>query len=297
MNDLAPVFDIQRFSIHDGPGIRTLVFLKGCNFHCSWCQNPESQFHKPVLAFYGSRCQQSLACLKICREEAILQEQHRINYDKCTACGECADACAYEALKMIGEYMTPVQLFERILADHAYYQESQGGVTFTGGEPTLYPRFIEQVVDLCISRNIHTNLETAGSFAFEKWQPILEKLDLIYFDLKLIDSGQFAIHIGSGYDAVMHNARLLTAHSFPVEYRLPLVPGITDTDDNIDGIAEFLLSINVQALHLLDYHNMGEAKIDVIQGNQEKLGIGNYTTEAREQVETRLCSKGINVLN
>lgn len=295
MSNQAPVFDIQRFSIHDGPGIRTLIFLKGCNFHCGWCQNPESQFNKPVLAFYGNRCQQSFACLKTCKEDAIQQENFRINYDKCTACGDCADACAYDALKMIGEYMTPVQLFEKILADHAYYKESLGGVTFTGGEPTLYPRFIDQVVDLCIAENIHTNLETAGLFSFEKWQPILKKLDLIYFDLKLIDPDQFASHIGSGYDGVMCNARLLKEQHFPVEYRLPLVPGITDGDDNIDAISEFLLSMNVRDIHLLDYHKMGEAKIDVINGKQKKLGLDNYTAEAREQVGNRLFANGMRV--
>lgn len=295
MSNQAPVFDIQRFSIHDGPGIRTLIFLKGCNFHCSWCQNPESQFNKPVLAFYGDRCQQSFECLTTCKEDAIQQGNFRINYAKCTACGDCADVCAFDALKMIGEYMTPLQLFEKILADYAYYKESMGGVTFTGGEPTLYPRFIEQVVDLCIAENINTNLETAGSFSFEKWQPILKKLDLIYFDLKLIDPDQFASHIGSGYEGVMHNARLLKEQDLPVEYRLPLVPGITDSDDNIDGISKFLLSINVHDIHLLDYHNMGEAKIDVINGKQKKLGLDNYTAEAREQVENRLLSNGVRV--
>jgi pyruvate formate lyase activating enzyme len=296
MSNQAPVFDIQRFSIHDGPGIRTLIFLKGCNFHCSWCQNPESQFNKPVLAFYGDRCQQSFECLKTCKEDAIQQESFRINYDKCTACGDCADVCAYDALKMIGEYMTPVQLFEKILADHTYYKASLGGVTFTGGEPTLYPRFVEQVVDLCDSRDIHTNLETAGSFSFEKWQPILKKLDLIYFDLKLIDPNQFATHIGKGYDTVMHNAWLLKEQDFPVEFRLPLVPGITDTDENIDGISEFLLTINVRNIHLLDYHNMGETKISVINGDQKKLGLSNYTIEARQQVEERLASNGVSVI-
>ena len=192
--------------------------------------------------------------------------------------------------------MTPVQLFEKILADNTYYKASLGGVTFTGGEPTLYPRFVEQVVDLCITRDIHTNLETTGSFSFAKWKPILKKLNLIYFDLKLIDPEQFAIHNGKGYDAVMHNARLLKEQDLPVEYRLPLVPGITDTDDNIDAISEFLLSINVRNIHLLDYHNMGETKIDVINGEQKKLGFNNYTIEAREQVEERLLSNGISVI-
>lgn len=293
MTNQAPVFNIQRFSIHDGPGIRTLIFLKGCNFHCSWCQNPESQFNEPVLAFYGNRCQQSFECLKVCKEAAITQDNFRINYDRCTSCGDCVDACAYQALTIIGERMTAVQLFEKILADHEYYKESMGGVTFTGGEPTLYPRFVDQVVNLCISKGIHTNLETAGAFSMQKWQSILKKLDLIYFDLKLMDPEQFALHVGSDYVKVMRNARLLTKKQFPVEYRLPLVPGITDSDANIDGIADFLKSIQVKHLHLLDYHNMGEAKIDLINGMQRKLDLPNYPKEARERVEKRLQWQGI----
>jgi pyruvate formate lyase activating enzyme len=296
MNDQAPVFDIQRFSIHDGPGIRTLIFLKGCNFQCSWCQNPESQFNNPVLAFYGSRCHQSFECVNVCQEDAIQKGDFRVDYARCTACGDCAGVCPFEALKMIGEYMTPVQLFERILADHTYYKASLGGVTFTGGEPTLYPRFVDQVVDLCISKGIHTNLETAGSFSFANWRPILEKLNLIYFDLKLIDPDQFATHVGSSYETVMHNARLLTIMEFPVEYRLPLVPGITDTRDNIDGISEFLLSMNVSNIHLVDYHNMGESKIGIINGKQKKLGLDNYTTEARDQVADQLLANGISII-
>jgi pyruvate formate lyase activating enzyme len=297
MRDSAPVFNIQRFSIHDGPGIRTLIFLKGCNFHCSWCQNPESQFNKPILAFYGNRCQQSFECLKVCSEAAIQRDNFRINYDKCTTCGDCVAACAYEALTIIGEQMTPVQLFEKILVDHQYYKESMGGVTFTGGEPTLYPRFVDQVVDLCISKGINTALETAGAFSMQKWQAILKKLDLVYFDLKLIDPEQFAHHVGSDYVKVMRNARLLKKKQFPVEYRLPLVPGITDSDANIDGIADFLKSIQVKYLHLLDYHNMGEAKIDLINGVQQKLNLPNYPKEARDRVEKRLQWHGIQVSN
>jgi len=295
MSYLAPVFDIQRFSIHDGPGIRTLIFLKGCNFHCSWCQNPESQFNKPVLAFYGNRCLQSLECLKACPENAIQQHSPHVNYARCTVCGDCTRACAYDALRIIGENMTPVQLFKEILADQEYYNESEGGVTFTGGEPTLYPDFINQVADLCVAAKIHTNIETAGSFSFEKWQPILRKLDLIYFDLKLIDPEEFTIHVGTGYKNVMRNARLLAEQDFPVEYRIPLVPGITDSDINIDGIADFLFSMNVRTVHLLDYHNMGEAKIDIINGSQQKLELDNYTQDARLQVETRLKNIGMKI--
>jgi pyruvate formate lyase activating enzyme len=292
----APIFDIQRFSIHDGPGIRTLIFFKGCSFHCSWCQNPESQFNQPVLAFYADRCKNSFECLKVCQQRAIMPDNFRVNYDQCSVCGECVPACGYDALVLVGQYLTPVQLFEKIMADCAYYASSNGGITFTGGEPTLYPLFIDRVLDLCIEQNIHTNLETAGSFSFTKWQPILQKLDLIYFDLKILDAEQFHAQIGNGYETVMRNARTLTEKKFPVEYRLPLIPGITDRHSNIDKIAGFLNSMGVKQLHLLDYHNMGEAKIDIIQGNQPRLSLPNYPATARKKVQSRLIENGINTI-
>lgn len=292
----APVYDIQRFSIHDGPGIRTLVFLKGCNLHCPWCQNPESQDSKPTIAFYRDRCSQNFDCLRICREGAIHREGFRLDYDACSNCGDCITACAHAALKVIGEQLHPTDLFERIKQDLPYYRESGGGVTFTGGEPTLYPEFVDRVVDLCNGENIHTNIETAGCFSFEKWAPILEKFDLIYFDLKLIDREQFAELAGSGYDIILNNAGLLKEQGYPVEYRLPLIPGITDTTRNLEGIAAFLKSIGVDNVHLLDYHNFGETKIDLIDSGQVKLGLASYTEPERHKVIVSLNQAGMSVV-
>lgn len=291
----APVFDVQRFSLHDGPGIRSLVFLKGCGLHCAWCQNPESQSTRPVIAFYGDRCLGSFDCAAVCPNDAILRGDYRIDQEKCNRCGLCVEACANGALRLIGEELTPEELMERLMADLPYYENSGGGITFTGGEPTLHPRFVKRVLELCGESGIHTNLETAGKFVWTTWEPILRLLDLIYFDLKILDEAGHRQNIGPGFTGIVDNARRLVAGGFPVEFRMPLVPGLTDTPQNIDSVIGFLHDIDRPSIHLLEYHNMGEAKIDIIQGCQPKLGLGRYSDDRLDVVRREFLDRGIEV--
>jgi pyruvate formate lyase activating enzyme len=292
----APVFDIQRFSIHDGPGIRTLVFFKGCNLHCDWCQNPEAHDAQPVIAFYADRCHQSFSCERVCPEHAIHRIGFRIDADRCTVCGDCVRSCAYSALRLIGERLTPEELMSRVLRDKPYF-DGGGGVTLSGGEPTLYPKFLDRFVDLCVQSGIHTGIETAGRFSLETCLPVLEKIDFIYFDLKIFDPARSEQAVGRGLETILSNARYLATHPFPVEFRMPLVPGYTATEDNIDAVIEFLKSVGHPRLHLLEYHDMGEVKIDLIQGKQPKLGLGRYTREALGAIARRLEEAGIEIAN
>ncbi len=296
MNDtpIAPVFDIQRFSIHDGPGIRTLVFFKGCMLHCSWCQNPESQGAKPVVAFYRERCRQSYHCESVCAEHAINKAGFRVDYAKCTACGDCVDVCAYGALKLVGEKLTPGQLLDRVLTDKPYFDHG-GGVTLTGGEPTLYPKFVEQFADLCKQERLHINIETSGRFSLDTWRPILGKMDLIYFDLKIFDPQSFRDNIGDGLVQIMENASYLATHGFPVEFRLALIPGYTDTQENLEATSRFLRSVAIDEIRLLEYHNMGEIKIDIIRGDHPKLRLKKYAAEELLAVQEIFERAGINV--
>ncbi len=293
----APVFDIQRFTLHDGPGIRTLVFLKGCALHCPWCQNPESQDHRPVIAFYRERCVERFDCRTVCPEDAIHSEGFRIDQAKCTACGLCVEACASGALRLVGEAHTPEQLMEKIRADLPYYESSGGGVTFTGGEPTLHPRFLEQVIDMCAAESIHTNLETAGVFLLDKWAAILGRLDLIYFDLKVMDADQHERELGANLETILKNAAALVELGLPVEFRMPVIPGYTDTPRNIERVADFLGQLGKTGIHLLAYHNMGEAKIDIISGVQPKLGKARLADERLTEVQDEFRRRGIETLN
>ncbi len=282
----APIFEIQRFSIHDGPGIRTLVFFKGCNLHCAWCQNPESQDVKPLIAFYADRCNKSFDCLKACPQGAIRREGFRVDHAQCNYCLACVEACPHGALRPIGEQMTPEHLFEVLLADLPYYKSSGGGVTFSGGEPTLYPKFINQVVDLCTGENIHTTMETCGTYSHERWLPILKKLDLVYFDLKMIDAERHRQATGHDNRQILTNARCLVEAGLPVEFRVPLVEGYTDDQGNLQDVAAFLRELKQNRLHLLTYHNMGETKIDIINGSQNKLDLKTYEARRLQKIKT-----------
>lgn len=291
----APIFDIQRFSIHDGPGIRTLVFFKGCNLKCDWCQNPESQQAAPRISFYQHRCQHSLDCLAVCKHEAIKPEGFRVDHAKCTGCLKCVEACAFDALKAIGEQMTPAQLMRELEKDLAYYQSSGGGVTFSGGEPTLYPKFMAVILKRCQQQGIHTTLETCGSFSFKRWQNLLGQLSLIYFDLKVMDGNKHQHVTGHENARILENARQLVTDGYPIEFRLTLVEGYTDDEENLSAIRAFLISLNIDKLHLQAYHNMGECKIDLIDGEQKKLGLPNYPPSRFDMIKAEFEDNGIRV--
>ena len=289
----AVIFDVQRFSIHDGEGIRSLVFLKGCNLECAWCQNPESQQVTPLISFYQTKCEQGFQCAEVCPEDAILKNGYRIDHERCTYCLDCVDACAYGALKPIGEHLNPKHLFERILVDQAYYKSSGGGVTFSGGEPTLYPEFMDGVLKLCNEHGINTAIETCGTFSLARWRSILPRLQLIYFDLKIIDDQRHRQATGIGNERILKNARYLVENGYPVEFRLTLVPSFTDHIANLEAIADFVKEMGKSEIHLLAYHPMGEAKIDIIQGSQKKLGLQGYPLDQLRKVAKWFSQQGI----
>jgi len=273
------VFDIQRFSIHDGPGIRTTVFLKGCNLECPWCQNPESISLKAEIAFYPDKCILSKDCLSVCDENAIIFEDNkRINYDLCTGCGKCADACVSSALKLIGKNQTIDEILDEIKKDIDYYNSSGGGVTISGGEPTLHFDFVFNLLKECKKLGINTNIETNAYFNWQKFEKLLPYLDLIYCDIKIVDDEKNKNILKGNNLKMIENIKKLTEVNAPVEYRLPLIPTFTSTSDNLTEIIELLKSISVNKLHLLPYHNMGETKADKINSNRPKLNL-NYLTQ------------------
>ena len=296
MEPSAEVFEVQRFSLHDGPGIRSLVFFKGCNLHCPWCQNPESQATKPVIAFHENRCEESFACVAVCPNDALRTDGFRIDQTRCEPCGLCVEACAHDALRTIGETLTPTELMKRIARDRPYYESSGGGVTFSGGEPTLHLRFLDAVLRRCQEAGIHTNLETSGTFMWEMWEATLVMLDLIYFDLKIMDADLHQRLLGPGYSRIIENAVTLASRGFPVEFRMALVPGYTDTKANIDAAIDFLHQMNRPQIHLLEYHNMGEAKLEMIGAHQPGLGLKRFSEEEWAELVRAFELGGIEVL-
>lgn len=292
--DSALIFDIQRFSLHDGPGIRTTVFFKGCPLRCAWCQNPESWAPGPEIAFYEHLCRQCFNCLTVCAEQAILQQaDQRVDYARCTACGKCADACVDDALRLVGRAWTVADLVAELLKDEDYFKESGGGVTLSGGEPLLQAGFLKVLLPELKSRQIHVTLETCGLFNWRGAQGLLPFLDLVYYDLKMMAAEQHNRFTGTDNRFVLANFTRFSKTDIVLQARMPVIPGINDHEANIRDTAGFLLENKQASIHLLPYHNMGEAKISRLHTDQKSLNLDSQTPGDLERVKALFAASGI----
>lgn len=258
------IFDIKRYAIHDGPGIRTTVFFKGCPLRCRWCHNPEGQSITPELTFNENRCIEDCnECLESCEKGALSRANHHISIDKkgCNLCGDCVEACVTEALELIGREKTIEEVVNEIEKDMIFYDQSQGGVTFSGGEPLLQPKFLDALLTECKKRNIHTTLDTSGNASFEVFEKIVDKVDLFFFDIKMIDEEKHREMTGVSNKLILENLRKLAEDENPVVIRIPIIPGINDTEENIPKTAEFIAALRgVEYVSLLPYHKVGRQK-------------------------------------
>lgn len=270
----ACVFDIQRFSLHDGPGTRTTVFLKGCPLRCAWCQNPESHRKEPEIAFYRERCARCFACRDVCPEGAILDGSgRRVDHDRCTGCGACARACPNGGLRLIGAEWDAGMLAAELLKDRDHFRDSGGGVTLSGGEPMVHPRFVLELFGALRKEKIHTAIETCGVFRWRDMERLLPHTGLIYYDLKHMDDRAHRAHTGSGNRRILDNFLRLSRCFSDLQARMPLIPGFNDGAENIGATAAFLKKAGRRSIHCLPYHNLGEAKIPRIRTSLAPLGI------------------------
>ena len=264
------IFNIQRFSIHDGPGIRTTVFLKGCPLHCFWCHNPEG-LHKAIeIQFDSARCIGCGECVRVCRQGAqVLNEQGRIYHrELCEVCGACVETCFAEGLQMVGRDLSVEQVMAEVLLDHAFYTNSGGGVTLSGGEPLLQPDFALAVLAACQAAGIHTALETTTYCSWEILAKTLPLTDLYMVDIKHLDPEKHREATGVPNSRILANIRSLAATGKPVLFRVPVVPGVNDTPEDIGAIASFVHELSVArteghselSVELLAFHRLAEDK-------------------------------------
>jgi pyruvate formate lyase activating enzyme len=259
--DEALVADIQRFSLHDGPGIRTTVFLKGCFLRCLWCQNPEALGRTPEIAVFVERCTDSGRCAEVCPQGAIrLGAAGRVDFARCTSCGACVHACAHDAIRLVGRRMGVDELERELLKDLAFFEDSGGGVTFSGGEPMVQASFLAMLLPRLSDRRVHTAMETCGMFPWSRMAALLGSLDLVYFDLKHMDSGIHRRLTGLGNELILANFVKLASSPVELVARMPVVPGFNDDQENVRATADFLLAYGHSTIHLLGYHGFGEAK-------------------------------------
>lgn len=258
------IFNIQKFAIYDGPGIRTLVFFKGCPLKCIWCQNPEGLIPYPQLSYYDRLCIHCHTCIDICPNNVIrhsAEDVHIIDRDLCNICGKCVELCPSGALNIIGKEVTVEDLVKEIQKDVIYFDSSDGGVTFSGGEPLFQPRFLYESLKKCKELGIHTAVETSGYASSEVFKQISNYVDLFLYDIKIIDEHSHVMYTGVSNKQILSNLRFLasTGRGKDVIIRVPLIPTITDTDKNIEEIINLLSSLNcIEEVHLLPFHDVYE---------------------------------------
>lgn len=276
------IFDIQSFSVHDGPGIRDLIFFKGCPLRCDWCSNPESQNRFPEIAFSENWCIGYAGCgrcLQVCPEGAITlsqQKQIRIDRKSCTICGECARICPSRAIRTVGEYMSMDKALKRIQEDTAFYSRSGGGITLGGGEPLLQAEFVCELLKECRKLGLDTAIETCGHSPWENVEKVCRYADLIFYDIKHIDSAKHKILTGVSNNLILANIKRLSIDfpKIPIVARTPIVPGYTDSEKNIRSIADFLAGIgSLREYELLPYHGFGESKWHQLERQYSLSGL------------------------
>lgn len=288
------IFDIKRFSIHDGPGIRSTVFLKGCPLSCSWCHNPESQSFKPELIFRPERCLACGECLDACPHEAIQFIDGRISQDResCQIHGACVTACYPGAREMVGREVRPEEVLDELVLDRVYYESSGGGVTFSGGEPLAQPEFLEKTLRLCKEAGLSTAIDTCGAAPWQTLERQLPFLDLVLYDLKIMDDQLHQKYTGISNREILENFRRLTKSDITLAVRRPVIPGVNGSEEEITRLGEFMREMDGRIkIDLLPYHALSADKyrrlgregtvwtvpsggdLDRIQSQLEKLGF------------------------
>jgi len=284
------IFDIKRYAINDGPGIRTAIFFKGCPLECWWCHNPEGQSSQPQLMFRSNRCKAFKACLEVCPEGAIHWKDGSItDWDSCDVCGRCAEVCYAGAREIVGRIVSVDQLMEEIERDIPFYDQSKGGVTFTGGEPMFQREFLYESLLACKKQGIHTTVDTSGHSSWEGFEMISPFVDLFLYDLKLMDKIKHQQYTAVSNQMILDNLQKLSRAKAHIIVRIPLIPSVNDDVANIELSAEFLAGLPyLDQVELMPYHEIGLDKYQALGMKYKLIDTSPDTSQHIEEIETIL---------
>jgi pyruvate formate lyase activating enzyme len=286
------VFNIQRYSVQDGPGIRATVFLKGCPLECWWCHNPESQSPRPELIVLEGRCIRCGECVKVCPARKDVEPDEYA----CRGCGACVEACPTTARRMVGRAMTVGEVVKEVLKDRVFYEESGGGVTFSGGEPLVQARFLFGLLDACRAEGLRTAVDTCGYAPREDLLACAARTDLFLYDLKVMDEAQHREYTGVSNALILENLEALARARARIWLRVPLIPGLNDAPEQLDALAKYAASVpGVEQVNLLPHHETGIEKSRRL-GKRRRLGrIGSPTMKRVAAAAEPFRALGLNV--
>lgn len=282
------VFDIKRYSINDGPGIRLTIFFKGCPLNCQWCHNPESISPKIQKLFTASKCIGCGECCRVCPVKACSLTPDGIVTDNslCTLCGKCAEVCPTLATEMSGRYHSVDELLKIIEKERTFFDQSGGGVTFSGGEPLLYPDFLIEILDACGREKIHRAIDTSGFVKTETLLRVAKHTDLFLYDLKMIDTDKHKLYTGVDNRLILENLETLAESGAVIQIRIPLIGGVNDDDDSVDAAAAFVAGLygEKKAVNLLPFHDVAKGKDDRLGQVRDLDGLSEPTPNDLERV-------------
>jgi pyruvate formate lyase activating enzyme len=291
------IFNIQRFSIQDGPGIRTTIFFKGCPLHCAWCSNPESQNFKPEMVHRDSLCTKCGLCIDVCPEKAISIRDKGVSIDRniCTNCGDCTKVCLPGALKILGQTMSAGEVLLEIKKDADFFWNSGGGVTASGGEPLAQPDFVAALFKLCQDNGIDTCIETCGYASAEALEKVLPYTSLVLYDVKIGDGKSHREWTGVSNEEILKNLDRAIASGVPVTIRVPLIPGINDSDQELKEIARIAAGSFKKPgkVELLPYHRFGMGKYQQLDREYELTELTTQETSELEKMKGLFESFGL----
>lgn len=291
------IFNIMKYSIHDGPGIRTTVFMKGCPLRCQWCHNPESQQLKRQVMRFPDRCIGCGKCIEVCPTNVISIENKKMKVDlkKCISCGKCTEFCYAGAMEMAGKIMTSDDVVKEVEKDGIFYEESNGGVTFSGGEPFMQPEFLLEMLKSCKKKGIHTTVDTCGFVKKDTLLEISKFIDLFLYDLKIMDASKHIKYTGVSNDIILENLKELTRLGKKIFIRIPIIQGIND-DENLEETGKYLSALNgIEQINILPYHNIAMEKYKRLGEEYSLADLKTPSDDRMNEIAQKLKAYGFKV--